>query len=293
MAQYNYRKVDPKLPANTVNPTMTQPLIDKAARDIVQRYRKIRAGVLDRLTTTDMTADQVSALMVQIDKILERWILEGKEPKSLWFAPYTTDAATMGATQAVASLGKLSTTYAAARSVESIVYSDAFLNRVALAQLSDYAEFSELKSAASRDLANVITQAVANGSSVKDTAKEIGDRLEVSASKAKMYAQTALPNTLREARWAENDAAREDLDIQCALLWTSALKATTRRSHAAKHGKVLTTAQVREFYSKDGNRYNCYCSQTDCLIDDEGKLIASPELKAGMARQREQWTKSE
>lgn len=289
MAQYNYRKVDPKLPSNPTNPTMTQPLIDKASRDIVQRYRKVRAGVLDRLQTTDMTAAEIEALMLQIDLILQRWILEGNTPKNLWFAPYTTSAAELGAAQAVASLSKLSATYASARTVEAVVYSDAFLNRVAIAQVADYAEFKELTAAASRDLANVITQAVANGDSVTATAKAITERLEVSASKARMYAQTSLPNTLREARWAENDHARETLDIRCALLWTSALKATTRQSHAAKHGKVLTTEQVRDFYGKDGNRYNCYCSQTDCLIDEEGKLIASPELKAGMKAQREKW----
>lgn len=284
-----YRKHDPKLPTNTTNPTGTQPIIDKASRDIVARYRKIYAGVKERIVTLELSPEQTESLLADMDAVLTRWLLEGKEPKRLWYGAYTVDAATLGATQAAASLARLSADYT--RTTEAIVYSDAFINRVAMAKIQDFAEFSEIKGAALNDISSIITQAVADGSSVKDTARIIGERLEVSASKAKLYAQTSLPNVLRETRWAENDLAREQLDINCALLWTSALKPTTRLSHGQKNGKVLTTEQVRAFYSKDGNRYNCYCAQTDCLVDDDGKLIASDTLKQGMARQRENWQK--
>lgn len=285
-----YRKVDPKLPTNTVNPTGTQPIIDKASRDIVARYRKIYAGVKQRIVSLDLSPEQTESLLADVDAVLTRWLLEGKEPKRLWYGAFTADAATLGATQAAASLARLSADYT--RTTEAIVYSDAFINRVAMAKIQDFAEFSEIKGAALNDISSIITQAVADGSSVKDTARLIGERLEVSASKAKMYAQTSLPNTLRKNIWAENDWAREELDIQTALLWTSARKPTTRLSHGVRHGKVYTTEEVRAFYAKDSNIYNCYCSQVSCLVDENGKLIASSELKNGMKEEEKTWLDS-
>jgi hypothetical protein len=102
-------------------------------------------------------------------------------------------------------------------------------------------------------------------------------------------AQTDLTDTLRQARWAEAEAAREDLGIVTGLLWTSALIPTTRPTHAAKNGKVLTTEQVREFYSRDGNIFRCHCAQTECLLDEDGKPILTPGLKAAMAKEKAEW----
>lgn len=36
---------------------------------------------------------------------------------------------------------------------------------------------------------------------------------------------------------------------------------------------------------------NCFCAQTEALVDDDGKLIASDTLKDGMKRQRDTWQK--
>jgi len=63
------------------------------------------------------------------------------------------------------------------------------------------------------------------------------------------------------------------LGIKTGMLWTSALIPTTRSWHAAKNGKVLTTAEVKAFYSVNGNRYRCRCAQTEALLDADGKPI--------------------
>lgn len=46
-----------------------------------------------------------------------------------------------------------------------------------------------------------------------------------------------------------------------SLVWESALLPVTRPWHAALHGKMVTTAFIKEFYSENGNWRNCYCSQ--------------------------------
>lgn len=66
-------------------------------------------------------------------------------------------------------------------------------------------------------------------------------------------------------------------------LRTSAQLPTTRPWHASRHGRgVYNTAQVREFYEQRGNRYNCHCSQTGCLLDSDGRSIFTERLKAAM-----------
>lgn len=277
---------DPITGRNLANPTMTQPIISQAERDIVLRYRRIRAGILARLTTLELTAAQVAAILADLDVVVNRWLLEGG-PSGLWFSEYTQESAQEGAKQAVANLGRLTVDYT--RTIEQVVYSDAFINRVALARVADYSEFTNLSADLRNRLASAVTQAVANGDGVKVATKAIQASLETSAKKARMYAQTSIPGALREARMAENDYARESLGIRTALLWTSALKPTTRANHASRHGRTYSTNEVRDFYSRDGNRYNCYCAVTDCLIDEEGKLIASDRLKDSMAKEKRNW----
>lgn len=50
-------------------------------------------------------------------------------------------------------------------------------------------------------------------------------------------------------------------------------------------GGVYTTAQVREFYEQRGNRYNCHCSQTECLLNSDGRSIFTERLKAAMTKE--------
>jgi SPP1 gp7 family putative phage head morphogenesis protein len=160
-----------------------------------------------------------------------------------------------------------------------------------MAVARDYSHWTGLADDAKVRLSGVIADGVAQGKNPKSVVADIQDSLNVTRSKARQMAQTDIVGTLRETRWAESDAARDELGIEVRMLWTSALRSSTRKTHSAKHGKVFSTNQVREFYSKDGNRYNCYCAQTEALVDENGKLIASDTLKQGMARQRDTWEK--
>ena len=138
-----------------------------------------------------------------------------------------------------------------------------------LTALRDLVTRSEMRA----ELAQIIGRAVVDGKNPRAVRTEIAERLEVSRGRALGYAQTDITDTLRQARMAEADHAREEFGLGIGLLWTSALLPTTRPTHAARHRKVYTSAQVKAFYAVNGNRYRCHCSITECLLDEDGMRL--------------------
>ena len=175
--------------------------------------------------------------------------------------------------------------------MQAVVYSDAYKSRVAVAQIKSYDSWKALGERSRSDLSQIIGRAVVDGQSPKAARKAIAESLDVSKSRAMLYAQTDITETLREARWAEADFATEEFGLNVGLLWTSALLPTTRSSHAIRNGKVYTSEQVRAFYGKDGNRYRCHCGQTECLLDKDNNPILSDALKKSMLAERQAWEK--
>ena len=106
---------------------------------------------------------------------------------------------------------------------------------------------------------------------------------------AKNIAQTEQVGALRQAQWLETDWARERLGINTALLHLSALKPTTRTSHAFWHGKTRTVNEVSEWYSRDGNRFRCYCSQIPVILDKNGAVV-NTGLVERLTQERRQWS---
>ncbi|ENT6128126.1 phage head morphogenesis protein, partial [Enterobacter hormaechei] len=119
-------------------------------------------------------------------------------------------------------------------------------------------------------------------------ASVISKRLDVSMSKAKNIAQTEQVGALREAQWNETDWASERLGLNTGLLHLSALKPTTRTTHAFWHGKVRTVQEVRDWYAVDGNKYHCYCGQIPVLLNDDGSIF-NEGLEEKLKKERQQW----
>ncbi|EKN4724136.1 hypothetical protein GNO67_004252 [Yersinia enterocolitica] len=139
---------------------------------------------------------------------------------------------------------------------------------------------------------NVLADAIGRGINPRETASIISKRLDVSMSKADNIAQTEQVGALRQAQWAETEWAKERLGLNTMLLHLSALKPTTRMNHAYWHGRLRTVADVREWYSIDGNKYRCYCSQIPVIVDDNGKLL-NPNLIERLVVERKQWQETE
>lgn len=241
-------------------------------------------------TIYQMTPEQLSRLSAELQAALDRWIANGRDPANVfWAGQYVSEASQLGAAQSVANLGRLSPAYAATRTLQEVAYSEAYRTRLAAAQVASQDHWTSLSGTMRSDLSTIIGRAVIDGKNPRAVRREINERLGVSMSRAAQYAQTEITGALRDARAAEADQAEAEYGLKIALLWTSALKPTTRPWHASRNGKTYTTAQVRAFYAERGNRYNCYCAQVECLLDDTGKPLITKKAQSAFASEKAAW----
>ncbi len=268
-------------------------------RDVLATFDRIRVlrvndgeGDFGRVLYA-LTPEEMAATVQALQDALERWIASGRDQASRhWFAGYEAEAAQLGTGQSVTNLTRLSPAYAASRSLEQVVFSEAYATRVALAQIRSYDHWTSLTAGMRSELSQIIGRAVADGKNPRAVRREIVERLGVSEARAYSYAQTEVTNTLRDARMAEMEDAEERFGLRMALLWTSALLPSTRPWHASRNGKTYTREEVRAFYSVNGNRYRCHCGITECLLDEDGRPILTDRARQQFKREREAWERT-
>jgi hypothetical protein len=296
---------NPIIPGSKSDRTGSLQILRRARSDIGRRFDGLESDVLSTFeripvyhhndatmaaVSYGLTPEQLASVTEELQEALNRWLLQGRETDQVfWWDAYVDESSHLGTAQASVNMAGLSTTYASARSLTKVVYSDAYRTRVATAKFKSYEHWTGLAAQARADLAQVIGQAVADGRSPVAVKTLIADRLGVSRSRALGYAQTDITDTLRQARLAEAEDASASLGLRIGQLWTSALLPTTRPTHAARNGKVYTAQEVRDFYGKNGNRYRCHCSIVETLLDEDGKPILTGKLKAKMKAEREDW----
>ncbi|MEG5741858.1 phage minor head protein [Enterobacter hormaechei] len=316
----------PIVPRSKVDPTRSAKQVTAMHRDIEERYLGIKRALkslLDhRLTGRerevnshnwhflchdhgedmrlyqvnagkfiyDMSAQELADLLEAVQGILDDYLLEGGE-QNLWAVDYVIAEAQRGTLEAFNNLSQQSQVYASQTTLQQLLSSPGYLNQISAARLTTFSDWKVISDTARGDLTNIITDAVARGVNPRETASVISKRLDVSMSKAKNIAQTEQVGALREAQWNETDWASERLGLNTGLLHLSALKPTTRTTHAFWHGKVRTVQEVRDWYAVDGNKYHCYCSQIPVLLNDDGSIF-NEGLADKLAAERKQWAKA-
>lgn len=298
----------PIVPRNKSDPTQSARQVSRMFRDIEERYltikRQLKEAFDQRLTGRqreangekswmvcnndvaepslyqvnagtyiyDMTAAQLADLFQIVQAILDGSLLDGGS-QNLWALGYVAAEYERGTLNAFTNLSVQSPAYASQTTLPQLLSSPAYQNQIAAAYVSTYSDWKGISDTARADLANVIADSIGRGVNPRETAQIVSKRLDVSMAKAKNIAQTEQVGALREAQWNETEWTQERLGLKTAILWISALKPTTRASHAARHGKTFSPQEVRDFYSRDGNRYHCYCGNIPCLLDDDGSLF--------------------
>jgi len=94
--------------------------------------------------------------------------------------------------------------------------------------------------------------------------------------------------SFRSAVMDESAQAARQFELKMKMLWVSALMATTRKSHAERHGQLYTTKEVQDFYSVQGNSINCRCATVPSVVNEKGEALAK-NLIAKMQKQEEAW----
>ena len=235
----------------------------------------------------DMNAQQLASLLEIVQSILDDSLLDGGS-QNLWAFDYVTAEYERGTLQAFNNLSVQSPLYAQETTLAQLLSRPAYQNQIASAYISTYSDWKLESDRARGDLANIIADSVARGVNPLETAKVVSKRLDVSMSRAKNMAQTEQVGALRQAQWNETDWSADRLGLNTGLLHLSALKPTTRSTHAFWHGKVRTTEEVRAWYAVDGNRYHCYCSQIPVLLDDDGQIV-NQGLVEKLVKERDKW----
>ncbi|HHT0512135.1 TPA: phage minor head protein [Raoultella planticola] len=324
MTQEQKSKVGtPIIPRSKVDPTQSAKPVSKMFQDIEGRYldvkRRLKVLFDQRLTgwqrevngerswlmcnnegaepslyqvnagtyIYNMTAAQLADLLQIVQTILDDALLDGGS-QNLWALDYVAAEYERGTQQAFTNLSVQTPVYASQTTLLQLLSSPAYQNQIASAYISTYSDWKGISDSARADLANVIADAIGRGINPRETASIVSKRLDVSMSRAKNIAQTEQVGALRQAQWNETDWAADRLGLNTGLLWLSALKPTTRWWHAAEHGKVKTTEWVRAFYSRDGNKYHCYCGQIPVLLNDDGSIF-NKGLTDKLASERKQW----
>ncbi|HHQ6077652.1 TPA: phage minor head protein [Enterobacter hormaechei subsp. steigerwaltii] len=319
----NQKPKCPVIPRSKVDPTMSRKSVSKMERDIEGRYYAIKVALKalfdQRLTGRerevnshnwhflchdhgedvrlyqvnagkfiyDMSAQELADLLEAVQSVLDDYLLEGGE-QNLWAMDYVVAEAQRGTLEAFNNLSQQSQVYASQTTLQQLLSSPGYLNQIAATRLTTFSDWKVISDTARGDLTNIITDAVARGVNPRDTASVISKRLDVSMSKAKTIAQTEQVGALREAQWNETDWASERLGLNTGLLHLSALKPTTRTTHAFWHGKVRTVQEVRDWYAVDGNKYHCYCGQIPVLLNDDGSIF-NEGIAEKLEKERKQW----
>ncbi len=308
------RPRSPIIPGDTTDRTGSGPVQRRAIRAIRQRwaglaaevvaiFRRIRvigevqANAYDRAgiprTLYAMTPEELAAVTQALREAFDRWIeaVAGGSYRTHWYAQFDTEAAQLGLAQSVANLTALSPAYAASRNIGAALMSQGFQNRVAMAQIKSYEHWTGLAAGEKSALSQIIGRGIVDGKNPRAVVAEIQERLGVSRSRAEQYAQTDITDTLRMARLDERDWAVENLGMNIGLLWKSALIPTTRPHHAIRNGRTYTSAEVRDFYSRDGNIYRCHCSVTEALLDDDGQPMLTDRARKTSVDELKAWEK--
>ena len=150
-----------------------------------------------------------------------------------------------------------------------------------------------------KDLRFILSQSVADGISARDAAKRINAKLWPEKGgykfRAERIARTEINAAYAQAYLEVNEDMNENVfdkgGFESKILHLSALTATTRLEHAARHGTVHTAEEQAEWWSEGANRISCQCSVTSVLVDKKTGEVLQQNLYKKAIQQGEEWFK--
>jgi len=302
LLKINARIPSPRLPTSTTDPVGANRRVGAAWKVLDSKYKELQRRIIELFDGIqsvqvnadgygyqyDFSAQRAASISDEIQRILDEVLLDGADYNRLWIGIDVSGAYESGVRLAQGNLANMSADYAAQRTISDILYSEPYMRRLGIAYSSTYSDWRGLSDQGRAQLASVITEGIATGKSPSGVKDDIVKRLDVSHSYAKQLAQTEITGALRKARQDEATEANVLLGLNVAILWSSALIPTTRVTHAQRHGGVYSPQEVAEFYSRDGNRYNCHCGNTEVLIVD-GEPQVTERAKERYAEAKSAW----
>lgn len=272
------------MPGQPINPgTATNPVgqtsrIRKASRAIDARLGAVQRWLMAEIDAVPVTVVNAERYEYQIDlgnlrRITGELALRLAGDNDDEVIRQVMAAYEEGTGQSVTNLGVISADYT--RSITQVLTSQPYMRRVALIRARVFEEMQGFSGTMASDIARVLSEAVENGLSPYALRKSLAERFDISTARAERIARTEITGALRRARLDEAQDAQDRLGIPLGMLWKSALGATTRATHAARHGQVYTPQEVREFYAVNGNGINCRCTSFEVALKEDGSPVST------------------
>lgn len=197
-------------------------------------------------------------------------------------------AADAGVTQELPSLQYLR--------AEAVVMEPGFQRRLGSVYARLFDDMKGFTDVDKRNMAGIITRGMAAGQSPRVIAREMEKKGLEQDWRCLRIASTEVNVAYRAGSWDETDAVNDevfgDSDYMMKVMHLSALLATTRRDHAARHGTICTPAEEREWFATKatGGQISCHCTTVDILVNRKTGKPMNTKLRDTLLAQKKEWT---
>lgn len=262
--------------------------------------------VANRVYDYEITPSIMNMINATIDNLLNEQYLDNftNYNNQFWLDEFIRSSYLNGAQDAYNSAANVTAKQASAAlaaSLKEVSESSSFiagqLNRASLVGSRTFENMKGLTALTRADLSATLFDGMRRGLGVIELTNNVVARVGVSHSRGTRIVRTEINQAYRQSTRRETDVLNDDVygdsGFSLVMLWFSALTSTTRRTHARRHGKTYTTEAVDSFYSKDANEINCYCSQSQVLVDDKTGEVFQSDLMAQMTDQRKEYFKED
>lgn len=288
----------PSVPRSKTNPVGQTKRIDKARKAAFADIRKAQKLAIEAVESwpyqikNDIHANAFYEFLIDVEQLrqlvdaIRSAVANGGGAEAIRAAAEA--AYREGVSRAVENLARISDDYP--RTVLQRLGDQLVIRRATLAGSRAFEQMEGFAGQTGQDLARILFQAVQDGENPRATARTIRRRFSVAKSRAERIARTEITMAHRRGRWDEAQDAEDRFGVKTRLLHNSALIAgRTRRSHAARHGKLFTREEEAAWYASDGNAINCLCSQTEVVLGEDGEPISGKKLLERMKKRRKQF----
>ena len=272
----------------------------RAKVDISKRVNRLRDPVLQILDSFpvesitvnktrynyDINPQRIAGLFDELQAMFYR-ALEVESFSRGWFlSQYLGQAWQEGTTKAFTRLKTLAESAAPniadAMNLDSVLTSPEYARRFEIIAARAFESMQGFAGQAANDLGRILGEGVALGQSPRTIARDIRKKFDqIEGYRALRIARTEVNNSFKEARYEETKDVRDRLGLEVKVMHVSALVENTRPSHAARHGKIYTLEDEREWQNEGSNLINCICSTVEVVF-----INGEPTQKKLIERQR-------
>ncbi len=311
----------PILPSKPHSPAMTTSIVNRANVNIRKAMRGIQKDTLELFESIPrerVAADQgdiennaatykymispqaIGRIPGELGRIIEFYLLQNNRI-DWWGYKEVTAGGAVGASAEVVNIMAQTLTSEYPVTVQSALMSDAHRARVELVKNRMFEEMQNLNATMRANLSRILSDGMTGGLSPRDIARQIHTEIGLpkwndgksgaSYARAKTIAETEINKAARTTREGQREDARR-IGIEGKTVWLSALRPTTRRTHASRHGNYYTEQENNQFYSRDGNAIHCRCTQIFVVVDKDGNP-RDPKFRERLESQKKRYNEKE